>query len=868
MWSRTGQRQSSCLCRGCIHSAKTVARRSTTAATRRRKVTATDLFTACYTTILGTAAIIDAQNKEFRKQDLDDKLEKARTAVNNLTAQNATALAESAAAAASSRQSSTDISSDFLSRIHGLTISQQCAAIYGEQWKSNRTTTSGQTRIDWAGIEKAVAVEHHDPRIKLIEPTSADQLLQVTTTVIDLVEALVAKVERPAKMGLQDQTVQSTILADAHEQQVWQELQSARISSKYPSYEFPHGNPELSADVRTNLRKSLVSAMDGALTPREMVARVCYNLLVSTAPPSITIYNTLIAGFNRLERPDLAQSVVDTVLKNTAGPDTQQTTLCLLNHFRGTNNRRGVRRIAQRMRGVSGSSLHLAELSEPEPSAVTFDGWLHDQAPVERRSNMYLKAAPTTSLSYDTLIRTWLEVSDTDRAAKKFVECIRHDVRIDPQTILRLLRDCVGALDSKAARKLVQGIAKHTSTFIVMIRQLVLDAPASLSLAIFDNLYQLLELSWDTTIYKSGRTMDGFVDFTTRFKPWVFARRLQLQARQAISEADAILDAFAVDRPLLNRVEVALECITPSATLSQNSTLWQRAVTLSAVQSHFDHLTSKTIRLSSQVQHLVIKYKTGVDFDPFGDLDSTRVRERARQLVLADALDQVLLRDTMTAREVKEDLVAGLPDAQQADAFKQAGIAGTMSIGNLTRFYGPRQRHLATAKAYTPQDNAVATLQASFTDRLRSVKALLYGSLCSRQHRLLTWKYSDWNDVPLKLLVKMNLQRLPKPKGAGLAPGRTSRPAEAAGGHIDKAKATESRLKPNPTPKPLPAGIEVSPIGLDIRRTWNPPPRKSWAQPTESAGTHRKFYIDPLHQSSDSTRIVTSTDSGRMSATA
>ncbi|KXJ97383.1 hypothetical protein Micbo1qcDRAFT_156237, partial [Microdochium bolleyi] len=315
MWSRAGQRQSSCLCRICLHSTKSVARRSTTAATRRRKVTATDLFTACYTTILGTAAIIDAQNKEFRKQDLDDKLEKARTAVNNLTAENATALAQISGA------EGRDTSSDFLSRISNLSLSRQCAAIYGDQWKVIDPKLTGSNRIDWAAIEKAITAENDDPRIRLLEPTSAEHLGRVTSTVITLVEELVAKVDSPGAGEQPQAIVQSNASFGTREQQVWRELANARGNTQLPSYDFPHIDPELSADIRSNLRESLIAAIDRASSPRDMVARICYNLLVSTAPPSIMIYNTLIAGFNRVERPDLAQTVVDTVLKNTAGPD-------------------------------------------------------------------------------------------------------------------------------------------------------------------------------------------------------------------------------------------------------------------------------------------------------------------------------------------------------------------------------------------------------------------------------------------------------------------------------------------------------------------------------------------------------------------
>ncbi|KAJ1337906.1 leucine-rich PPR motif-containing protein [Microdochium nivale] len=829
MWFRAGQRQSSCLCRVCLEPTKTVARRSTTAATRRRKVTASDLFTACYTTILGTAAIIDAQNKEFKKQDLDEKLEKARVAVNALTTQNAAALAQAAG-----DDDADKIGSDFRSRIHSLSLSQQCAAIYGDQWKIVDARLTSSSRIDWVAIEKAITAEHDDPRIKFLEPTSAEQLNRVTSTVIDLVEELVAKVEIPTGDEIPQGHVQSAQVPGAYENEIWQDLEVARRSTQFPSFDYPHIDPELSTAIRSNLRQSLVVAIDRASTPQEMVARICHNLLVSTAPPSIMIYNTLIAGFNRVERQDLAQSVVDSVLKNTAGPDTQQTTLCLLNHFRALNDIRGIRTVAKRMRGVAGSPFYQSELPELPQRDVAFAGWLHDQDVFQQQPARYVRAAPTTKQSYDALIRAWLEAGNVDRATKKFVECIRRDVRAEPQTIHILLQNCAFGFESKAARKLVKGIAKHVENFIGILRQLTREAPIALAFAVFDNLHRILEISWDTTICDYGRNLDPFVDFTAKFKPWVFAQRLQLQARKVISDTEEIVKAFSLDQPLVDRLEAALNLFNDNSYSAENPTLWQRATKLSSVQSHYEHLAARTTQLSSQVQYLIIKLRTGLDFDPFEDLESTRFQEKDRKHVLADALQQVALQDTMTTTQVKVDLVAKLPDARQARAFQQAGVGTKMSIGNLTRFYGPKQRQLVHTHSSKSNGGIVAALEAELDDRLQTVRALLYGSLCAKRHRLLRWTYSNWSDIPLELLTALNIQKFSSP-----SPAKTSKSKLIHGQHGSIVMA-ESRLQPSSRAEPLPEGIEVSPAVPHLphlRRKWNPPQQKTWFQP-EGVSSH------------------------------
>ncbi|KXJ97382.1 hypothetical protein Micbo1qcDRAFT_156236 [Microdochium bolleyi] len=378
-----------------------------------------------------------------------------------------------------------------------------------------------------------------------------------------------------------------------------------------------------------------------------------------------------------------------------------------------------------------------------------------------------------------------------------------------------------------------------------MLRHLTIEAPIALALAVFDNLQRILDISWDTTICDYGRNLEPFVEFTANFKPWVLAQRLQLEARQAISETDEVVKAFSLDQPLVDRIEAALNVLNKSSRSVESSGLWQRATKLSSVQAHFEHLTTKTTQLSSQVKHLVIKLKTGLDFDPFEDLESTRHQEKERQLVLADALRQVTLCDTMSPTQVKNDLVAKLPDAHQARAFQLAGIGAKMSVGNLTRFYGPRQRQLPQNNSRKPDESTLATVEAELNGSLASVKALLYGALCAKRHRLLRWTYSDWNDVPLELLVQLNIQKLPSRSASGPTRVAGTRRAStqsavavqrvASHGGREDVILLESKLKPSSRTQPLPEGVEVSPVAPHLRRRWNPPQKRTWLQPEDAS---------------------------------
>src|SRR5579862_2032461 len=77
IWSRAKPTPSSCRCTSCISVAAAIARRATTSATRRR-LKVGDTFTAFYSAIFATAALVDAKIKEDRRNGLDRMIQEAR----------------------------------------------------------------------------------------------------------------------------------------------------------------------------------------------------------------------------------------------------------------------------------------------------------------------------------------------------------------------------------------------------------------------------------------------------------------------------------------------------------------------------------------------------------------------------------------------------------------------------------------------------------------------------------------------------------------------------------------------------------------------------------------------------------------------
>jgi len=80
LWSLATKTQSSCGCHSCLNTATKLARR-TTIATGRKRLKVSDCFTACYSTILGSAVLLDAAVKENRNKEWDRRIAEVKSSI-------------------------------------------------------------------------------------------------------------------------------------------------------------------------------------------------------------------------------------------------------------------------------------------------------------------------------------------------------------------------------------------------------------------------------------------------------------------------------------------------------------------------------------------------------------------------------------------------------------------------------------------------------------------------------------------------------------------------------------------------------------------------------------------------------------------
>ncbi|KAK6602242.1 pentatricopeptide repeat domain-containing protein [Botrytis cinerea] len=178
-------------------------------------------------------------------------------------------------------------------------------------------------------------------------------------------------------------------------------------------------------DALENLLKNTSPGQDNL---NLILAKICYNLLISSASPNIFTYNFLIEKLTELMLHDHAQVIVDSFLYDTMFKPTSRTIQVILNHYAAKNDLEGYRSIIRRMRAVDGS-------------------WL------ERK-------VPRDESIFDALIGTSLQMTTARQSVMYIRAALRQDkkIKIRPELLCEAVRRCVAQLDHSAGASLLHSI--------------------------------------------------------------------------------------------------------------------------------------------------------------------------------------------------------------------------------------------------------------------------------------------------------------------------------------------------------------------------------------------------------------------------
>jgi hypothetical protein len=512
LWSRSAQVRS-CRCNSCLHAATALARRATTAASKRR-LKASDVFTACYSAMFATAALADAKNKEYRRKQWDLAIEEVKTGLATSSPNAQKGVPDQGP------EQPTDKSSIFgHSCLAGKPLSCQGSYRMGgtvpqapSGVKEHSDGRSDDLLLAYDGIRwdilsttKKELVEGHI-RIFQLETLNA-HVRQAVMTQRNYV-AIKAMTDEEIKLGLEEEPANTRVLSREPKtrlhlnkmqemvaklvagllintklfwiksKQHWRKggfysnldhkrLLTERISSlqngctRLPRY-LPADWEDL-VQERKRLNKSILSILHSA--PSEgrsidiMVAEICYNLLIGNAPPCIHTYNNMIIHFTRLRRHDLAEVVVESFFEDSKFRANEQTISAILDHYTARGSRKGYRRTIERMRAINGDMRMrrrlIALLHRP-----SINMWAMTEKVIHRDGFLHQKATRCAEV-FMSLARGALKFIGARQAVTYLKICVNQGHQFAADEFIKIAICCLVERNEAAIEKLLSALVSQ-----------------------------------------------------------------------------------------------------------------------------------------------------------------------------------------------------------------------------------------------------------------------------------------------------------------------------------------------------------------------------------------------------------------------
>lgn len=492
LWSRAG-RAHACGRRVCMNAVHGLSRRATTATVRPRKPTFAEIFTACYSSIFASAAMVDAIRKEDRQQELDHQLDdtrrdlaeiqrlqdvETRRIANGLKMDNTRLTPDQMGELWLSIRELTEekpflkeVKTPFRVRRTGPIHTYEVARPYPLRFKQLKQLRS----LDFERLERAIMAEERDPRIKRRHPLNERQLFSDFRTVVHVIDEMLNRAWKyDPKAGLELSFRQARQLArDARQK-----------------YNFDFIDPERAGTDKATLNQRLREILDCSETMPfgDLVGRICYNMLVATHPPDMHTYNLLIVGFTKLGKHQLAESLVNSFFYRRRLRPTPSTYVAILQHYWVSGNIGQFFRVLECLIGTdekTGAKLgrrHIEDVVCKRTSREWKGGHGFNIA-----GDYVYRQVPLDQPLLETIIGGLLHFDLFDQAARFFVDCMQSDVWLSAKVTKQLLAECIFAMDWRSAVRLVKTFANYgesllpillnriddASTFVLQLRALV-----------------------------------------------------------------------------------------------------------------------------------------------------------------------------------------------------------------------------------------------------------------------------------------------------------------------------------------------------------------------------------------------------------
>ncbi|KAH8899682.1 hypothetical protein GQ53DRAFT_321097 [Thozetella sp. PMI_491] len=607
VWSKIGQLQG-CHCRTCL-------RPPSPAYPGRRKVRASEVFTACYTGIMATAAVLDAGQKDARRSQLDRQIDDAKRNLSDLmersSAQDMALMLQSAASLAPAPPDQP------MNRY--VVLRSLCDPSWEELWaherkrRVRRRAVSGRRQQlaqklprdfvfddsrNWRKLRSMISSEERYPSKVRREPQNGIQFAMATSMIEDLVDRLlktayeVTREEFPGVFLPPPSSIESAASA-------------IRLlhSEGYPRYVHPSVDGVDAMASRRELN-DIIRTVTSNWDPRrrqQLVAKICYNLLVCPVHPGIHNYNALMAAFSELGEHRLANVVARSYLVKSRLRPTQATYLCLLHHYRVKGDLVGFYYLIRRLWGRHRRGMFL---KQRHIRAVKRSRMLRRWA---KRSNVCFHKGTLIKRAYlgqehmaailQGLVQFW-RLKD---AVKVFLVTLQEAKFVRMELLTHLLRAITFSIDFEAARILLEGfLANMRKT-----RGMLLDAQLRREIRHQLRLVAYLGLSKAAS---RGPNQSPYLANLPSFTTLLYARDQLSASSESLRRVECAMNKQAFS--LESRVSLALRGLdTVSRGRDQNARAvarFQRLATFDDAQEQCSRLGKETKAIDRQFRYLVV----------------------------------------------------------------------------------------------------------------------------------------------------------------------------------------------------------------------------------------------------------------------
>lgn len=524
-----------------------MARRATTGI-RGRRLKYSDLFTACYSTILATAAVADAKVKDERSREWDRVIAEAKAELKGGDGGSRADLGTPEAETTKSglgtyspftdhAQSSPSKDIDVNDRAWDIKTDGPLTFVSdGEYtpytpWLSTpgeefQTSTKFETKLKALDhkirmssrydLTEEVDNEHasgsewidEDPDLVMYErdPLSPLHLERRELSCANLIEQLLTRLVGSIQYRMK---TLPDLKAHPELQDTVTRIQHLRQrSSKLPNYKWE--DVEVIGRERRAFHRSLIGICNAA-APDDipglelMVAKICYNLLVFESPITMVTYNVLIQSLDRLEQYDLAQVFVDSFLYDTRLKPNHNSISIFLDHFHQKDDLEGWRATKDRMRAKNvGFDMRIKRRWLGEVGRISIQRWIRSVNPSDLKkqkgagvwdpARYVSQKAPRDNNAFDALIRSSLSFNGPRNAILHIKRALRDYQDIYSETLCEVMEELLKQRDARGSTSLIncvlslweEGTDPDAITFTSAVRRLI---------------YQLLDMiGVDTTL--------------------------------------------------------------------------------------------------------------------------------------------------------------------------------------------------------------------------------------------------------------------------------------------------------------------------------------------------------------------------------